>query len=169
MPLVHIDEGIIDAIRILNKKGYYTSFSCSGHINPPRSRRWWPKGHYDLWGSEALPILSQGYVMFQDPWADKIEAPEGWTWDNEHPEGCEHFEGKDLQQTGIETLSLKDIMKWLRNHDYGTYCTQEDIDNGIDIYVREQRQIFVQKCQALRTWAIGLPDVSSQTKNKIWF
>lgn len=169
MPLVHVDEGIIDAIRILNKKGYYTSFSCSGHIRPPLSRRWYPRGHYDLWRSENLPILTQGYVMFQDPWADKLDAPEGWKWDDNHPEGCEHFEGRDLQQTDVETLSLQDIKKWLGDHQHYGYCTDDAVDYGIDIYVTEQQQIFTEKCQALRTWAIGLPDVSSQTKNKIWF
>lgn len=31
-----VDEDIADTILILNKKGYYTKFCCSGHVKDPR-------------------------------------------------------------------------------------------------------------------------------------
>lgn len=31
-----VDEDIAEAISILNKKGYYTKFCCSGHVKEPR-------------------------------------------------------------------------------------------------------------------------------------
>lgn len=31
-----VDEDIADTISILNKKGYYTKFCCSGHVKDPR-------------------------------------------------------------------------------------------------------------------------------------
>ena len=31
-----VDEDIAEAISILNKKGYYTKYCCSGHVKDPR-------------------------------------------------------------------------------------------------------------------------------------
>ena len=34
--IIEVDEDIAETISILNKKGYYTNFCCSGHIKDPR-------------------------------------------------------------------------------------------------------------------------------------
>lgn len=34
--IIEVDEDIAETISILNKKGYYTMFCCSGHLKDPR-------------------------------------------------------------------------------------------------------------------------------------
>lgn len=41
-----VDEDIADTISILNKRGYYTKFCCSGHIKDPRI--------YEIYENESI-------------------------------------------------------------------------------------------------------------------
>ena len=34
--IIEVDEAIAETISILNKKGYYTKYCCSGHVKDPR-------------------------------------------------------------------------------------------------------------------------------------
>lgn len=170
VPLIHVDEDIIDAIIALNRRGYRTSFSCAGHIEQPFDTRWWGKlsDDHPVGNIERLPILSRGYVMFTKPWADRLPAPDDWEWEMNHSPGCKHFSGRDLQQSGIEPISAKAIEKWAIAYDEANGTSiGKDFDTMVHVYVREHRPDFIVKCKSLLEWALKLPVVQEDEDDKI--
>ena len=75
-----IDEMIFPAVELLNKKGYETKFSCSGHFDINRY-----EGTYIIFYENDFPFLPAGFVMeslpakdFSEPTAE--ERKNGFLW-----------------------------------------------------------------------------------------
>jgi hypothetical protein len=60
--LVEIDENFIEAIILLNKKGYYTMFCCAGHPNPKDVH----SAYIMFEDGSILPYLPKGYLYDKD-------------------------------------------------------------------------------------------------------
>lgn len=122
----HVDFAAIDAnmgqiISILNKKGYYTAFSCEGYI--------------EIDDNGISEEFSTPYIYFYS-WSDtKIletnPLPDGWYIDNPNSEvfcirGAElqtYFEDNSVYDEYVKTMkntwdkekSIKDIYEWAVN------------------------------------------------------
>jgi hypothetical protein len=64
--LVEIDENFIEAIILLNKKGYYTCFCCSGHPNNKDCYH----AYISFEDGLILPNLPSKYMYDKDRWPD---------------------------------------------------------------------------------------------------
>ena len=60
--LVEIDENFIEAIILLNKKGYYTRFCCAGHPNTKDVHQ----SYIMFEDGSLLPYLPKGYLYDKD-------------------------------------------------------------------------------------------------------
>lgn len=65
----NFDEGILDILIALNKKGYYTIFSCEGHCSPKPDN----KGKIGKW---------EGYLAFADTYKFKEYPPKFYKYNN---------------------------------------------------------------------------------------
>lgn len=66
---VEIESGLVDTVSILNKKGYYTTMCCHGHVGESRPRM---------------------FISFQDEVSDMFTSlPEGWRIDKSWPDFIE--------------------------------------------------------------------------------
>lgn len=89
--LIQIDAKIQDAVRILNRNGYYTRYSCEGHYNGKNN-------------------VTEGYILFSIPPRD---CPQGWRknknkiYYNYEPKDKQDFE--EYQDGKIEALN-----KWAK-------------------------------------------------------
>lgn len=59
--IFEVDEAIADTISILNKKGYYTLYSCSGHVKNPRIYEKYPLNSVDDYYESY--IVDEKYVL----------------------------------------------------------------------------------------------------------
>jgi len=55
-----VDEDIAETISILNKKGYYTKYCCSGHVKDPRLYEL-----YNIKNSDEFELKNLGYIVNQ--------------------------------------------------------------------------------------------------------
>lgn len=69
-----VDDDIAETISILNKKGYYTSFSCSGHVKDSRLYEL-----YDINDKSIFDDTYLGYIVDSDEVNSKILLPYTFT------------------------------------------------------------------------------------------
>lgn len=62
--LVEIDEIFIEAIILLNEKGYYTKYCCSGHPDP----KGFHGAYISFYDGGCLPFLPDGWMYDKDRW-----------------------------------------------------------------------------------------------------
>ncbi len=93
--LFEIDDLMVKPVRILNKKGYYTKYCCSGHLY----RRY--VSAYIKFNEETCPV----------------GAPKGWKKDGED---CIRYEKPSEKVTSLNYIM--DLIKWCEelpeNEDY---------------------------------------------------
>ncbi len=69
-----VDEKIAESISLLNKKGYYTRYSCSGHVKDPRMYEM-----YRVKKSEKFDDKDLGYVVKDNEDDYEILMPNRYT------------------------------------------------------------------------------------------
>ena len=69
-----VDESIAETISMLNKKGYYTKYCCSGHTRDPRLYEM-----YNVKNNEDFELKSLGYVVNENMDSYNILMPYTFT------------------------------------------------------------------------------------------
>lgn len=147
--IFEVDEDIAKTISILNKKGYYTKFCCSGHIKDPRLYEMYNKKNdvvYDDFNlgyivnnyEDGYDILipytfTTVYIMFNDNY-NFINLPPGFRKTNDQI---------------IETL--------IHYYSNGKRKNWYDIDKEIKL-----------ANELLLKWALSLPELNTNNKKKIF-
>lgn len=69
-----VDKDIAESISLLNKKGYYTRYSCSGHVKDPRMYE-----KYRVKKDERFNDKDLGYILKDDKDNYEILMPNRYT------------------------------------------------------------------------------------------
>ena len=69
-----VDKDIAESISLLNKKGYYTRYSCSGHVKDPRMYE-----KYRVKKDEKFNDKDLGYILKDDKDNYEILMPNRYT------------------------------------------------------------------------------------------
>ena len=56
--IFEVDEDIAETISVLNKKGYYTKYCCSGHVTDPRLYEL-----YNVKNDDEFELKNLGYIV----------------------------------------------------------------------------------------------------------
>lgn len=147
--LVHIDNDIATAIQMLNRKGYYTKYCCSGHIDPPATEVQFARWPDIILDHEYLPSISQGYVYFEKGFKDTLEPPDGWKWDDR--------ENDTMRQIIEPWISEDDIIDWLSKNGHPKYAQADMLRFGIPFYTRAVAKQIKEMDRNLLKWAKALP------------
>ena len=135
--IIEVDEAIAETISILNKKGYYTKYCCSGHVKDPRL--------YELYKEKSLEDFKGdlGYIISNKNGEYDILIPYTYTYIyimfkeninfNILPEGFK-LNGKNLIEMKIDYYSN------------GKRKSSNDIDKELKIANK-----------VLLNWALSLP------------
>jgi hypothetical protein len=99
--LVQIDELWLPIVSLLNQKGYYTSFCCSGHASDDFS-----SPYISFIGSCELPNLPKGFEL------EKYDDSPYFQFCIRHP----YIENKSEFDAHIEILNATvNLLDWVRN------------------------------------------------------
>lgn len=115
--LVEIDDLILPIIKLLNIKGYKTTYCCSAHAYENENHC---ANTYIAFDSEFVPkIIPKGFTLENEEYYNK----QGWDWNTDdicirkyYKEGLSEYE---LHQRICKTII--DLMKWAENLPYNDY------------------------------------------------
>lgn len=127
-----VDEEIADIISMLNKKGYYTEYCCSGHIKDPRLYEMYTldkddedvKLGYIVEDSDKLSVLLPQtfagiYIKFKDKY--EFDVPSGFTKYDEYTIDKVidfYIDGKKKSYSEIDKElndAYNDLRKWVES------------------------------------------------------
>ncbi len=90
------DHGILDILLELNRKGYYTIFSCEGHCDPNPDK----KGNVGHW---------EGYLAFNDTYRFEEYPPKFYKYNNHRRFFYWNGYGEESRLKYLE-----DVLRWAR-------------------------------------------------------
>lgn len=137
--IIEIDEDIALTISILNKKGYYTKFSCSGHSKDPRLFELYHKNNHENLNNKEL-----GYVVNENNKGYDIMMPYTYTL---------------VYIMFVEDYNFDYLpFGFIKNNEF----SQCFIEKQIEYYNKEKRKNDISKeikdaNDALLNWAKSLP------------
>ncbi len=123
-----VDENIAESISLLNKKGYYTRYSCSGHVKDPRMYEM-----YRVKKSDEFDDKNLGFIVKDNKDDYEILMPNRYT--SIYVMFDKKYEFKNLP-IGFYTLNdevttiYKDIMYYENNIKKKSNDIQNEIDKS---------------------------------------
>lgn len=145
--IIEVDEDIAETISVLNKKGYYTKFCCSGHAKDPRLYEMYNKKNNVEYEDSHLGYIINKYEDSYDilmPYtftAVYIMFSDNYNFEN-LPNGFYKVDDDTIEMI-IEYYSNGQRKKW----------------NDIDKEIKEANKILL-------NWALALPE-SNKFSNKM--
>lgn len=126
-----VDEGIAETISILNKKGYYTLFSCSGHIKDPRLYEKYHISKNNDWGNN----MPDSYVV--DETSDSYNLLKPYTFTTIYIKFSKNYNFNDLP---IGFILHEDCIE--KRIEYYTGTVKKKLDD-IDKEIKEENNLLL--------------------------